>query len=361
MANKVDLGCPQLRGNFVLSGKVTGRYSNSFYSEGTSSNGNSWRRVHFGVEIEHDKFVYVDLFGSVQENVYFSKTVRGADGKNNTETRSVRWGERMKPAKTLFGDDKFRIIGVTCGCRKTHDKNGKEINDKKYLTAYDACEEVQYLTDGDSVYIRGNITYSEYNNQHTVRFEPTQISLMTTPVDLDQLDYQANARFTQPIVCMDVAGNSETLGEYVVTAKIVNYQTVEDTEFYTRNKGLAKNLKGLGAYTHIKVWGDIEVQGEVQEVKESADGWGTSNRMDRIESPFKRKLMITGADPETIDHERYSESVIEHAMVIANGIRDAKNDYGKKDDSYKAGGWGSGAKSVGDDFDDDELEMDLGI
>ena len=65
MANKVELGCPQTKGTFVLSGKVTGRFSNGFYQEGTGQNGNDWRRVRLGVEIEPDRIVYIELFGSV--------------------------------------------------------------------------------------------------------------------------------------------------------------------------------------------------------------------------------------------------------------------------------------------------------
>ena len=32
--NKVELGCNQLRGTFVMKGNITGRMSNNFYAEG---------------------------------------------------------------------------------------------------------------------------------------------------------------------------------------------------------------------------------------------------------------------------------------------------------------------------------------
>lgn len=356
--NKVDLGCAQLRGTFVLSGKVTGRFSNSFYQEGTGQNGNDWRRVRLGVEIEPDRIVYLDLFGSTLDNVYFSKTTKGADGKNKTETKMVKWADRFKTSKQLFGEDGYRLIGVTCGCKKTLDSKGKEINDRKYLTPFDACDEVGNLSDGDSVFIRGNITYSTYNDQHRVNFEPVQISLCKE-IDFDDVDFQPNASFTQPIVVMGVAKNEDTPGEAIVNAKVVNYQSIEDCELYTRNAGLAKNLKKLGEYVHIKVWGDILVDGEVEEVKESADGWGSANKMDRVASPFKRKLMITGADPESIDNEAYSEDVIEHALEVIAGIQNAKKDFGKKDDKDDADDWGKSSKGNLDE--DDDFDMELGI
>ena len=355
--NKVDLGCAQLRGSFVLSGKVTGRFSNNFYSEGTGQNGNDWRSIRFGVEIEPDKIVYVEMFGSVQDNVYFSKTTKGSDGKNHTETKSVRWADRMKSSKQLFGEDGYRIIGVTCGCKKIIDSKGKEVNDSKHLTMFDACDEVGNLSDGDSVFIRGNITYSTYNDQHRVKFEPVQISLLRQEIDFDAVDFQPNAQFTQPIVCMGVVKNEDTPGEAIVNAKIVNYQSIEDTELYTRNAALAKNLKKLGQYVCIKVFGDIIVDGQVEEAVTSSE-WGTPNKMERIASPFKRKLLITGADPDTIDKETYSEKAIEHAMEIIAGIKNAKSDYGKKEDKNDDG-WGSSQKSNFDDEEDDDF--DLGI
>ena len=351
--NKVELGCQQLRGTFELNGKITGRFSSNFYADGTGQNGSPYRRVHFGVEIERGKVIYLDLFGVVQDTVYFSKRDR-ATGK--TETKSVPWARRIDSSKKLFGEENWRLIGVTCGCEKVLDKNGREVNNTKHLTAFDACDEVSNLDDGNSVYVRGNITYSTYNDTHRVNFEPTQISLLSKEMDFDDPDFKPNASFTQAIVYMGIGKNEETPGEAVVSAKIVNYQSIEDTELYAKDARLAKNLKGLKPYTHIKVWGNIEVQGELQEVKEMDGGWGSANKMERVPSPFVRKLMITGADPDTIDTEAYSEDVIEHAMEVIAGIQGAKKDYGKKDE--KDEGWGSKKGNL-DDYDDDD--MDLGI
>lgn len=356
--NKVELGCAQTRGTFILSGKVIGTQSNSFFAEGDTKNGGSYRRVHFGVEIEEGKIVYLDLFGASQDVVYFSKTVKGADGKNKTDTKSVKWADRFKTSKQLFGEDGYRLIGVTCGCKKVLDSKGHEVNDRKYLTPYDACDEIQNLVDGQSVFIRGNITYSTYNNQHRVNFEPQQVSLCKE-IDFTDIDFKPTAQFTQSIVCMGVAKNEEVQGEAIVNAKIVNYQSIEDAELYTKNTALARNLKKLGEYCHIKVWGNIEVQGDTAPVEEDLGDWGESNAMERVASPFKRKLMITGADKDSIDKETYSEEVIENALSVIAGIQGAKNDYGMKDDGDE--GWGNkpGSKGNLDDEDDFELNIDI--
>lgn len=351
--NKINLGCKQLRGTFQMSGKISGRLSQNFYSEGVAKNGKAWRRVHFGVEIEPGKSVYVDLFGSAQDNIYVSKRTTVA-GKTQVDTQTVPWAKRFD-----YQNDKrykgYTTIGVTCGCKKMLDSKGVERNDTKHLTMFDACDEIQNLTDGQDVFVRGNIVYSTYNDQHRINFEPVQISLCR-PIDFDDLEFKPNAVFTQPLVLMDVVGNKET-HEYDVLAKIVNYSTVEDCEMHIKEEfsGLAKTLKKLGAYVHVEVHGNIVIDGEV--VEETVDSaWGTSNSMKRLGSAFTRKLVITGADPDSVDKESYNEAVIEHAIEVAASIQNAKEDYGDKDNRED---WGEGNKSnLGEDEDDD---FDLGL
>lgn len=356
--NKVDLGCAQTRGTFQLSGKVTGTLSNSFYQEGDTKNGGSYRRVHFGVEIEEGKIVYLDLFGSNVDTVYFSKTTKGADGKNKTETKPVKWADRFKNSKQLFGEDGYRLIGVTCGCKKVTDSKGKTVNDVKYLSPFDACDEIRNLNDGDSVFLRGNIVYQTYKDQHRVNFEPVQVSLCKD-IDFDDVDYKVNAQFTQALVLQSVTGDKEK-GEYVVGAKIVNYDNVQDAEFYIKKEfsRLAKTLAKQGKYTHVKVFGRIAVEGDVAPVEEDNE-WGlAANPMDRVQSPFTRKLVIEGAYADSVDKTTYSEEVIEHAIEVANGIKNAKSDYGKIDDDEDD--WG-GKPNMKSNLDDEEDDFDLGI
>lgn len=357
--NKVELGCAQTRGTFILSGKVVGTQSNSFFAEGDTKNGGSYRRVHFGVEIEEGKIVYLDLFGSTVDQVYFSKRVNGPDGKVKTTTQAVKWADRFKTSKQLFGEDGYRIIGVTCGCKKITDSKGKLVNDVKYLTPYDACDEIQNLNDGDSVFIRGNIVYQTYKDQHRVNFEPQQVSLCKE-IDLSDVDYKPNAQFTQALVLQSVTPDKEN-GEYIVNANIVNYDTVEESEFYIKKEfsRLAKTLAKQGKYTHVKVFGRIAVEGDVAPVEESGD-WGmAANPMERVQSPFTRKLIIEGAYSDSVDKTTYSEEVIEHAIEVANSIKNAKSDYGKRDDDEDD--WGGKPNMKGNLEDEDDMDFDLGI
>lgn len=356
--NKIELGCAQTRGTFQMYGKVTGVMSNSFYQEGDTKNGGSYRRVHMGVEIEEGKIVYIDLFGSTVDQIYFSKRVNGPDGKVKTTTQSAKWADRFKTSKQLFGEDGYHIIGVTCGCKKITDSKGKLVNDVKYLTPYDACDEIQNLNDNDSVFVRGNIVYQTYNGKHRVSFEPQQISLCKE-IDFSDVDYKPNAQFTQALVLQSVTPDKEN-GEYVVGANIVNYDTVEESEFYIKKEfsRLAKTLAKQGKYTHVKVFGRIAVEGDIAPVEEDGD-WGmAANPMERIPSPFTRKLIIEGAYPDSVDKTTYSEEVIEHAIEVANGIKNAKSDYGKSDDDEDD--WG-GKPNMKSNLGDEDDDFDLGI
>lgn len=352
--NKIDIGINQTKGTFQLSGIVNGVEKNGFYSEGTSSNGKAYRKVNFGVEIEKGKTVYVSLFGSVQDNVYFSKKIKDENGKDKTDTKTIPWADRMK-CKLPEG---YRLIGVNCGCvKKIDEKTGNEVNDNKMLTPFDACREMTNLKDGQSVFIRGNISYSEYQGRHMINFEPSQVSLCK-PIDFDAEDFKPNALFTQPIVIQKVKKSETTPGEAVVEAKIVNYSSIEDTELYTRNAKLAKTLNKLKPFTHVKVFGDIVVESNIEEIEED-DEWGdTTNKMDRVGSPFVRKLMITGGDKGSIDTEEYSEEKIDHALSVINASKRAKSDYGKKDDSDEDD-WGSTKTNGMDEDDDMDFELDV--
>lgn len=357
MANKVDLGCKQLRGTFQMSGKVSGRLSQGFFTEGTSSNGKAYRKVRFGVEYEEGRTVYMDLFGMSTDTCFISKRTTLPGGKTQNDTQQIPWSQRFDFEK----NPKYRgyqMIGVTCGCKKIIDSKGLERNEVKHLTAYDACDEAQNLRDGQSIFVRGNIVYSTYNGTHRTSFEPTQISLCKE-IDFSDMDFQPNSHFTQPIVLMGVEPDRDQ-GEYIVTAKIINYSTVEDAEFHIKKEfsGLAKTMKKLGSYVHLKVHGRIAVEGDVvEEVVD--DAWGMqTNVMDRVASPFVRKLVIEGADPQSVDKESYSEEIVEHAIEVASSIQSAKNDYGDKDEDWGKDG---NKKSNFDDDEVDDPDFDLGV
>ena len=91
--------------------------------------------------------------------------------------------------------------------------------------------------------------------------------------------------------------------------------------------------KGLKPYWSLTVNGIINMAKEIEEVS-TEDHWGEENKMTKVNAPTIRELIITGADPKTIDRETYSESKIEEAIAKVNANKKAEKDFGSKDDVW---------------------------
>lgn len=340
------LGLPQTRGTFQVKGLVTGTQKESFLKDTLTKKAQKpWRTLNFGVKTDKESTVYITLSDGEKDKVYFSKT-ETVDGKKKTDVQEVAWKDRFK-----FNKEGYRIIGVNTGVSKTTDAKGNEVNDKKMLTGYDACKEIaDNLMDDQSVFIRGSIDYSHFEGKNgtvrTVKFVPNQVSLCKD-VDFDAEDFEPTADFTQIIVFTGIEPEDDTKARFIVSAKIVNYNGIEDAEFIIENKELTTTLKkNLKPYSAIKVWGNIKVSKDVDEVEES-DCWGETNSMDKINTPTKREMIIVGADPKTLDKETYSEEAIEQAMLKLKSDKKAENEFGVSDE------WGSVGNSGSDDGDDE--------
>lgn len=344
MAEKQNtgLGLQETKGSFQLRGVTTGTTKDNFYKELTTKSNKPMRMVNFGVNIDKNKAVYIGLNGMEKETVFFSKSEgKGKDRKTITE--KVAWKDRLS-----FKKDGFRPIGVNLGIVKVTDASGNEVNDKQTKFEYDACKYIaDNLVDDVSVFVKGKLEFSTYNDAHQTRYTPNQISLCK-PIDFDEEDFAPLGNFEQVIVFMGISKNDD--GTFTVLAKIVTYNSVEDAEFIVENAKLAKNLKSLKPYTAIKVFGDIRVEHDVEEVEEEDDGWGTPNPMERVNNPTVRLLVITGADKESIDTDTYSEETIAEALAKIKSNKKADKDYGDTSDD----GWGSADIKSADDDEDEE-------
>jgi hypothetical protein len=329
---KEGLGLPQTRGSFQVIGKVLGTAKDSFYTEKLTKTDKPWRAVNFGVQFNDNATVYLGLNGMEKENVVFSKKSEEAGKKS--ETVKVAWKERFKFKENPANKD-YQLIGVNVGVTKVKDAKGNDVNDKKHLVEYDACKEIaDNLKDNQTVFVRGTIDYSTYNNKYMTKFVPSQVSL-AKDIDFSAEDFVPMADFTQFIVFTGITPNEDKT-KATLAAKIVNFETVEDAEFVITDMNLAKVFnKNLKPYTGIKVWGNIAVEKDTEEV-EATDCWGTKNDMEKINAPTIRELVITGADPETIDTKTYTEDAIDKAIEKVKATKTADNDFGKSGDS-----WGS--------------------
>ena len=323
------LGLTQTKGTFQVRGIVSGMLKDKAYVEQQTKTNKLWRSINFGVKYSPEETLFVRLNGMEQENVYFSKK-NDQEGKPNV-TKKVPWRERF-----TFEEEGFALIGKRLGVERVKDEKGQEVNQKTVLVDYDACKKLNdNLKDGQTVFVKGDIEYSEYNGKHQTTFVPNQVSL-GKDIDFESEDFKAMSKFTQNIVYMGIKKDPNEECEYIIDAKIVTYKTIEDAEFRTKNPKLAKNLdEKIKPYTGMKIFGDIVTEQNTEEVTVKDDGWGEENEMEKQSQPMIRKLIVTGVDPESFDTHTYSKEIIEKALEKVTSDKVAKEDFGSDD------GWGS--------------------
>ena len=348
MANKL-FELPQTKGYFQVRGLVSGVKKNNFYTEKTTRTGKEMRMINFGVEYEDKKTIYPSLNGMPRDKVYFSK--KGDDGK--TDVKAIAWKDRIKNVP-----EGYRMIGVLTGLQQTQGDDGKLKNDNHYRTEYDACEYLhENLQDGDSVRVKGNLEFSSYTNKNgevsrSTKFVPTQVSRCYDEIDFNADGYEPEHEFTQTIVFVGIdqeRENDKPTGRFVVDAKIVNYNSIESAEFIVENAKLAKQLRSaLKPYNAIQVHGHINVVNNVEDVNDEEDDdlWGEPNKMEekRVNGKTHRELVITGAKPQSIDKETYSEKSINEAIKKVNASKKAEQNFTGKAES---------TSNVDDDWGDD--------
>lgn len=338
MANRIfDL--QETKGTYQVKGKINGVEKDRFYISKKTKTNKDFRAINFGCEYNDKTSIYMSLNGMPQDNVYFSKRNQET-GK--TETKKVAWADRKN-----FNEDGYRMIGINLGLTKIADKDGKEVNDKKTMTPFDACAYIkENMKDDMSTFIRGNIEFSSYfdNNgdvRRSIKYIPNQISLCK---DVDFEEYAAGDKpvhdFTQTIVFMGIdkeKENDKDTGRFIVSAKIITWSDIVDTEFIVTDAKLAglfkKNLK---PYNAISVHGHIEVTHKTEETSED-DGWGEANSMTSVSAPTKTEMIITGATPSTIDRDTYNEKDVSEAIAKIRNARAAEQNFAdntSSDDSW---------------------------
>ncbi|OSA95675.1 UNVERIFIED_ORG: hypothetical protein B2H93_04440 [Clostridium botulinum] len=350
MAKERLIKLPQTKGEFKISGIVTGtEKGDKFFKSKKTKKGLDMNMLSFGIETDKNSTVYTSLNGTVRDDVYFYKRPDKNKGEKKGTTKKVPWVERYR-----FNEEGFKLIGMNIGVSKKLSEKGEEVNDNKMLTEYDACKHIaDNLADGQSVFTRGNIEFSSYKNdkgdiKRNTKFVPSQVSLCKD-IDFEKEDFKPNNQFKQVIIFesieMDTSDKNDPKAR--VTAKLVTYNTIETAEFIIRNKSLYNTFKkNLKPYSSIKVWGEIQNHVETEEVTEN-DVWGEENNFDKINKPTIRELVITGADPNTIDVDTYSEEALDEAV---RSLKEFGEETSKKNDNDE---WGSVNDTDTNDEDDE--------
>lgn len=338
---------PETKGSFQLKGIVSGTEKEGFYKEIKTKSNKDMRMINFGVGYAEGSTLYVNLQGMEQDNVYYSKKAEKKGEKGDTQ--KVPWADRF-----TYNREGYRLIGKNIGVKKKVDSEGKTVNDKKVMTDFDACKEVgENLKDGASVFIRGTLDYSSFldnngNKKSSTKLIPNQISLCAD-VDYADDNFTQQNDFNQVIIFMGIEQekvDDKPTGRFVVAAKIVTYNNIEDVEFIVENKELASKFKkALKPYNAIKVSGHMVSSAQTETVVDDDDDWGEADAMEKVSAPVKREFIITGAKGSTIDKELYTEANVAEAIAKINQANKAENDFGSDDGDD----WGESNLDTDDD------------
>lgn len=342
---------PETKGAFQLKGIVFGMEKDTAFKEIKTKSGKPMRMLNFGASYLDGETLFVNLQGMEQENVYFSK--RAEKKGEKAETVKVPWADRFS-----YNREGFRLIGKNIGVKKKVDSEGKTVNDKKVLTDFDACKEVkENLKDGSSVFIRGNLDYSSFtddkgNKRTSTKLVPNQISLCSE-VNFDDEKFEKQNDFNQVIIFMGIEqekdDNDKPTGRFIVLAKIVTYNNIEDVQFIIEDKALANKFnKSLKPYNAIKVSGHMISSTQTETVTtDDDDNWGEEDSIEKVSAPTRREFIITGAKGSSIDKELYTEENVTEAIAKIKNANKAEESFGSDSNDD----WGDGTDL--DDGDDE--------
>lgn len=322
---KINL--PETKGQFKLRGIVTGMQRENAFKDIETKSKKKMHILNFGVETSPNTQIYTSIQGMEQDQAFFYKRPEKKGEKGHV--KKVAWNERNKDQ-----GEGYQLIGISLGLEKGED--GKNIT-STFVDFDAALKAYEELEDGMSVFVRGDLEYSSFKNNKDEKVRNKKFNArnvyLSQSVDFESEDFKETADFKQKIIYTGIQKDEKEDDKFIIEAKIVNYNSIEDAEFIVRNKSLANTFRSkLKPYTAIEIWGNIVNQVETEEVESSTAVWGEEDKFQSANKSYVRELVITGADPETIDTETYSQANVDEAIEKLNATGQVSNDWGKSED-----------------------------
>lgn len=252
-------------GKFTTIGIVTGLDDKSF-SEGKKNE--PWARLRLNIKTSKFSFVYVELMGVQHSNVKLIHRDPITKKYDKDNTVFTNWDERY-----YIRNDHYDL----------HMPIRINLKDEQELLPYDAVFYLkENLTEGDLVYIKGNIQYSEYEKRSRINFHLTAIDRIK---DISTIEHKPVISFEQECVFVNTHRDHEKLlidtyiirrnsGEmetilYTFTARDLNLIRFFETEIkygslikihgYIHNRAITSKIDGYPVIT--KVIKELEVKG----------------------------------------------------------------------------------------------------
>lgn len=201
--------------NLIGRAKVTDKTFNldNSYDSGWTDN-----QMYLGVDCGNGNIVYGEMRGGFfpdDDNILraFSKTDKDDSGKSKMV--EIAWEDRFnEDLLDTIGDSSFITVGV--------EKDVKEKTVyKEFLTPYDAVQYLnEHLEDGMIVNVKGNIGYSEYDDNVSMKKEITSIVLSKVENEDD-----FKAKFSQMILLdsKSIGKRDKEKGTIMLDAYVVDY------------------------------------------------------------------------------------------------------------------------------------------
>ena len=259
--------------NLIGRAKVTDKTFNldNSYDSGWTDN-----QMYLGVDCGNGNIVYAEMrsgFFPDKDNVIRAYDKNEKDESGKSKSVEIAWEDRLDEALLdSIADSSFLTVGVE------KDVKGKTVY-KKFLTAYDAVEYLNdYLEDGVVVNVKGNIGYSEYEGNVSVKKDITSIVLskveneedfketfsQTILVDSKSIGKKNEEKGTMELdaYVIDYVGSPKIDGEKVEIKKNVVFPRTFEVEINENPEITAKMLQRFfkpkkGKLTEITVTGNL--------------------------------------------------------------------------------------------------------
>ena len=201
--------------NLIGRAKVTDKTFNldNSYDSGWTDN-----QMYLGVDCGNGNIVYAEMrsgFFPDKDNVIRAYDKNEKDESGKSKSVEIAWEDRLDEALLdSIADSSFLTVGVE------KDVKGKTVY-KKFLTAYDAVEYLNdYLEDGVVVNVKGNIGYSEYEGNVSVKKDITSIVLSKVE---NEEDFKATFSQTILVDSKSIGKKNEEKGTMTLDAYVIDY------------------------------------------------------------------------------------------------------------------------------------------
>lgn len=374
---------------FKFVGKATRLDKDFTYREAVAekgkNEGKTYRGLNFGVKTSDTNEMTVQMFSFEPEKVFLWNSEMAKEAKEkNKEYKGTRvdfdeWYENQEK----FREDGYAVLQSRIGLER--DEKGNAISHG--LPTFVASKELyEGLDNGDSVFVEGNISYSNYekNGKSELRtnYNIEKLYITKKPVDFEDEKFKEVTYFEQQFVFVSAELVKKEKKAYI-TGRTINYtkdftdvqfvidyknpdydpEDEESSETIKALEKLAKNLtKRVKFGDLLKVWGNAlnraivtEVEDEDDEVEDAASMLGGMSKPQHAQKntlkSYIQEMQIEGVD-EWIVGEYKEEDFVKQSLVDDD---DDDDDEEGNEEDHKEKKIGSNPFESDEDEDDDDL------